>query len=480
MRTIFLFAYLCLLILPIVGCGTEKEVPPPPSVVLISLDTLRADALGCYGYHRDTSPVLDAFAKESVLFEQAIVQSTATPSSHAAMLTGINPTLLKVGSKFPQNELDLDPETASYGYGLIDDLTPTIQSRLREAGYRTAAFTAHDAWLGKKNGFHTGFDHFETGYPTAPENLERIDAWLQTDSQRPMFLFIHFYDVHSDFENLPYEVPAPFFGRYTSQYEGETFNLSKGDLKSSQLLQSMFKKEEKFTDREIQYIRDLYDEGVYYMDHHMKQLFDLLKKHGLYDNALVIITSDHGEEFQEHGGLLHYQYYDEILRVPLLMRFPNAQYAGLRVSPQVRCVDISQTVMDLADLAPLRMSNATSLMPLVDTLGGSGNWSGELDGSYSFDGWKAAYRTEQYKFYYRMNTESMLFDLKNDPDERNDIYNSEPDIANQLQERMKERFEHGYEMGGKLADKRKQSGRLEKDFSDDALKRLEELGYTGN
>ena len=459
------------------ACAEEPE-ERPPSVILISIDTLRADALGCYGYERDTSPVLDRFAAESVRFEQAIVQSTATPSSHAAMLTGVNPTVLKLGAKFPENEQELDPQTASYGYGLIDDLTPTLQSRLREAGFRTAGFTAHEAWLGPKNGFHTGFDHFQTGYLSAPENLARIEAWLENDSTRPAFLFIHFYDVHSDFADLPYRAPPPHFGRFSSGYQGSFDGLGEDGLKASTLLQQMFKQQRRFEEAEIRYIRDLYDDGVAYMDAQMQHLFDLLKRHGLYDDALVIVTSDHGEEFQEHGGLLHYQYFDEILRVPLLIRFPGGRFGGTLVSTQVRTVDIGQTALAACGLDPISMSQGVALQPLIQAAAEGVEWNASVGASLSFDGWKVAYRTDQYKFYGRWEERGLLYDLAADPNELSDISEEQSELAQQLRNRMLKQLKAGRVRGAQLAEERKRAGRGTQQFSEEDLRRLGELGYT--
>ncbi|MFH0946172.1 MAG: sulfatase [Planctomycetota bacterium] len=469
--------FLPLLLLLVLGCSDEKAAPRH-SVILISIDTLRADALGCYGYERDPSPVLDAFAAESVRFETTIVQSAATPSSHAAMLTSQSPAILKRGARFPENEQDLDPETASYGFGLIDGLTPTIQSRLHEAGFRTAAFTAHEAWLGEKNGFHTGFDHFETGYPDAPENIARVEKYLSSDDSRPLFLFIHFYDVHSDFENLPYRSPAPFFGRYSSWYTGD-FDGSGGDgLHSSRLLQAMHKGQERFEEEETRYVRDLYDEGVAFMDEQMGRLFDLLRRNGLYDESLVIVTADHGEEFQEHGGLLHYQHYDEVLKVPLLIRFPGGAHGGTVVRSQVRCVDISQTVLAHQDLPPLPSSQGVSLLRLVQESAEGLPSSGGIPPSFTYDGRKVAYRTDSYKVLGLWKEKGHLFDLKADPREQNDLSGVQVELFEKLSARLLDLVVKGLERGEKLADLRSKAGQEIKQFSEDDLRILEELGYT--
>ena len=469
--------FLPLLLLLIPGCSDEGTAPRR-SVILISIDTLRADALGCYGYERDTSPALDAFAAESVRFDTTIVPSAATPSSHAAMLTSLNPAILKIGTKFPEDEQALDPETASYGFGLIDELTPTIQSRLREAGFRTAAFTAHDAWLGKKNGFHTGFDHFETGYPDAPENIARIEKWLSSEDTRPLFLFIHFYDVHSDFENLPYRVPAPFFGRYSSWYTGEFDGSGDGELTSSRLLQAMHKGKQRFKEQEIRYVRDLYDEGVAFMDQEMGRLFDLLKRNGLYDESLVIVTADHGEEFQEHGGLLHYQHYDEVLRVPLLIRFPGGEHGGSVVRSQVRCVDIGQTVLEYQGLSPMNLSRGTSLLRLVRESSEGRPLSRGVGPSFTFDGRKVAYRTDRHKVLGRWKEKGELYDLKADPLERNDLSGEQTKLFEELKARLLDLLVKGRKMGEKFADLRSDAGQEIKQFSDEDLRLLEELGYT--
>ena len=461
----------------------EQGSPATPKtsvpVILISIDTLRADALGCHGYERDTTPVLDSFAQSAVRFENAIVQSNSTPSSHAAMLTGIDPTALRRGARVEAGERALDAETESYGYGLIDELTPTIQSRLREAGWTTGGFTAHEAWLGTKNGFHIGFDHFETGYDAAPENHARVQRWLETTPGRPLFLFVHDYDVHSDFQDLPYRVPPPFFGRYSSGYLGGFTGTGEGHRKASVLLQWMFLQGKSFGSEEIRYLRDLYDEGVRFTDHQVGSLFELLKRHGLWDEALIIVTADHGEEFQEHRGLLHYQLYDEVLHVPLLMRFPQARWGGVVVRPQVRCIDIVPTILDYLGLEPMEFSQGESLLPLIESAAAREISADAGRESFSFGRASGALRTRNAKLFARHDKREEFYDLASDPGERVNLIGRPSEEIERFRARLIELYKRASSMGDAIAAMRRHAGSKTNAFSDEDLERLRALGYTG-
>jgi arylsulfatase A-like enzyme len=168
---------------------------PNANIVLISIDTLRADHLGCYGYSRPTSPNLDEFSANAFVFERAYAQSHNTLVSHATMLTSLNPISHGALPKHP----------------LSDGIT-TLAEVLRSRGYRTAAVTSHPPWLNQKMGFGQGFDHFVTKDAPAERINRQVLKWLRTQTDRspqsgtaPIFLFIHYYDVHSDWRELPYE-----------------------------------------------------------------------------------------------------------------------------------------------------------------------------------------------------------------------------------------------------------------------------------
>ena len=188
----------------LIGCGPD---PPPPSFILVSLDAVRADHLGAYGYRRDTTPFLDSLARRGFLFEQAVAPSLNTLISHASLLTG----------------LPAWAHGATYGKG-VRPLHPNFTSvaeELSEQGYETAAFTAHGDWLNAEKGFAQGFGTFSSDYRPAEEVLGEAAAWLAAlPPEAPYFLFLHLYDVHSDYRGRPYAAPEPFGGRWAETKRG--------------------------------------------------------------------------------------------------------------------------------------------------------------------------------------------------------------------------------------------------------------------
>ncbi|MFQ5351305.1 MAG: sulfatase-like hydrolase/transferase, partial [Thermoanaerobaculia bacterium] len=181
-------------------CGSP---PPPPSFLLVSLDATRADHLGAYGYERDTTPFLDSLARRGFLFEQAVAPSLNTLISHASLLTG----------------LPAWAHTASYekgGRALHPNVT-TLAEELAAQGYQTAGFAAHGDWLNAEKGIAQGFGTFSSDYRAAEEVLDEAAAWLAAlPPEAPYFLFLHLYDVHSDYEGRPYGAPEPFRGRWAA------------------------------------------------------------------------------------------------------------------------------------------------------------------------------------------------------------------------------------------------------------------------
>lgn len=272
------------------------------NVVLISIDTCRADTLGCYGATVKT-PSIDALAREGVLFETAIAPAPMTLPSHATMLTGTIPPFHGVHD--------------NNDYRLGED-SETLAEILKSRGYRTGAIVSAfvlDRQFGLDQGFDTYLDHFDP--PRAAVNMaERRGAetsrlaieWLDKNADRPFFLFVHYFDPH-----FPYEAPAPFATQHTGRhvaYAGE----------------------------------------VSYADHCVGRVIDHLRERGLYDSTLIIVTSDHGEMLGEHAEDSHgYFIYQGAIRVPLVVRLPGGD-AGGRIADPVGLVDLAPTICDVLNL----------------------------------------------------------------------------------------------------------------------------------
>lgn len=320
-----------------------------PKVILVSLDTLRADHLSCYGYSRETSPYLDALSQESVLFENVYAQSSWTLPSHTSMLFSLNSASHQV----------------YYNDQRIDPALPSLASLLQQAGFIPYAFTG-GGYVSSIYGFAKGFHWYEEPAggrhaPLARDEAERLAAytsqWIKANLDKPFFLFLHTFQIHG-----PYDTPPPWNKKFLNEKAKWTRIALRQYLESSE-------KGLNFTPEEIQNIIDLYDAEIFYTDATLiKNLVETLKSSGIYDQTMLIITSDHGEEFYEHQGWLHGQtLYEEQLRVPLIIKFPHSRYKGKRLKPKVRLIDILPTVMETLDLPyPAKSFEGQSLLPVIE------------------------------------------------------------------------------------------------------------------
>jgi arylsulfatase A-like enzyme len=328
-----------------------------PNVVFIVLDTVRARSLSLYGYSRPTTPNLERWAKNAVVFDEAIAPTSWTFPSHASMFTG----------RWP-HELSADWQTP------LDNRFPTIAEVLRDRGYLTAGFAANVFYCTSEFGIARGFAHYEDypvsfsqflvssaigrelfsfslnvdlafhvrewiGYEEIPgrRNAAHINdaflTWLdRQDPSRPFFAFLNYLDAHQPF--LP---PAPFDTRF------------RGDRPRGNPAHSW---DRRWSSEEIQAETDAYDGAIAYLDHELGRLGDELERRGKWNDTLVIVTSDHGEHLGEHGFMRHGQtLYRDVLRVPLMFLLPGRTANGERVQEVVSLRDIPPTVMSVLNLS---------------------------------------------------------------------------------------------------------------------------------
>jgi arylsulfatase A-like enzyme len=322
----------CLLIVTalLLQACEQKSTPPKYdsvdyNVILISIDTLRADRLGAYGYKKETSPNIDTFAADSILFESSIAQAPSTLPSHASIFTGL----------FPVNHGAFAALQTP-----IPTKTPTIPEIMRDAGFRTISFNG-GGLVGAVYGFGRGFEH----YVTERDNDRfryKVDAatdWLDDNGDDKFFMFLHTYEVHD-----PYAPDPEYLALFETDYAGSISNNidSKeiGKINSDSFDLSA---------ADIEHVNNAYDAEIRSMDDAFGRLIAYLKDNNLYDNTVIIFTSDHGEEFGEHGyvGRHFFTLYDELIHVPLIVKMPDSQRAGVMVGEQVRGVDILPTLLDL-------------------------------------------------------------------------------------------------------------------------------------
>lgn len=335
---------------PILYAAVDRQADTPPNVLIISLDTLRADHLGCYGYSRDTSPNLDAIAKQSFVFEECIAPSSWTLPSHATMFTGLSPA-----------------SHGAYAFSTprLRDSCTTISELARDAGYLTAAFT-EGAYVGGQLGMYQGFDLYSNGRPTGPKTQGAVEetfgnglAWMERYREQPFFMFLHTYEIH-----WPYYSPQHFANKFTAapidpvQF---TEDIGKNDFSGAGF---MVITNDPGQRRDIV---DLYDGGIAHTDAVLGNLFARLKSSGLLENTIVVITSDHGEGFWEHGLASHgTMLYREVLHVPLIIRLPGKNPPSGRVSGLVALADLFPTLLERLGIDHPATEDAFSLNPLIN------------------------------------------------------------------------------------------------------------------
>ena len=291
---------------------TVAEDSPHPLVIVYLVDTLRADHLPLYGYSRDTAPELSHFAKDAVVFDQAIAPSSWTKPSVASLFT----SLLPRDHGCVQFYTPLDP-------GLV-----TLAERMRDHGYTTGAVVANPLVLAKNMHFDQGFSYFAA--PAAPGRAGQVVdaalAFLDARKGLPTFLYVHTMDAHT-----PYQPPPPFDRKFGPRPQPGRAAAEPSDYR---------------VPADLGRIVGQYDGAVAYGDQEFGRLLQGLQQRGLYDRAQVVFLSDHGEEFLDHGGWVHgHTLFDELVRVPLVVKYPGRREAGRRVAGQVQLLDVLPTIL---------------------------------------------------------------------------------------------------------------------------------------
>jgi arylsulfatase A-like enzyme len=374
---------------------------PLPNVILISLDTVRADHLSVHGYHRDTTPTLTRLAEEGIVFERAFTPTPWTVPAHMSVFTSLYPSVHSVSHLSRQS-----------------DMSPTLAEMLQQAGYLTAAFVA--PVLSPDYGFSEGFEHYFRTRRARPADLmvDRALEWLAKDPahptlpDQPFFLFLHLFDAHH-----PYEPPWPFDTAFISAYRPNILQLSASHP---------YSQDKNLAPDELSEIVGLYDGEIAYADNAVDRFLGHLDDLGLYDSSLIVVFGDHGEGFLEHGLMNHgNSVYEELIRVPLLLRLPGGRRAGTRVGDVVQLTDITPTVLEEVGREPLPVMQGSSLLRLLDSKD-----SGRA--AHASEAYAACLRTRSWKLIENppsrfrtipraLDVEYELYDLEEDPEEQNNL-----------------------------------------------------------
>lgn len=396
LRNCILFVFCLLLIFSPKGC---PSIIQRPNIVLIVIDALRADHLPFYGYPRNTAPILASLAEKSIVFENAYSAATFTVPAIASLFTSFFPTQhgLILNSLIVKQ---LQMGESEFQTPVIPLKMETIAEFLKKKGYRTLA-VSHNTFVSSKKGFARGFDVFETlPYDLASEGAVELNNEIrkiwdnEVRLKQPYFLYIHYMDPH-----FPYHEREPWYQDTSDKQK---------DLMA-------------------------YDSEIGYVDRNIGSLFHILEWE---KNTLVIITADHGEAFNDHDVNLHgNSLYQETLHVPLLFYFPQRYPKGDRITANVSTLDIYPTLQEITGTRPNKIFKGQSLLPLLEKAPGLSNDRYIYAHSLPYVEPFTSVIHKNWKYIQSANRKE-LYNLREDPGEKNNLYLIYPALARTLQNQL--------------------------------------------
>jgi arylsulfatase A-like enzyme len=431
------------------------------NVIVLLIDTLRASKLSIYNPKtRVKTPALDAFAAEGTVFERPQAPENWTKPSVASVLTSLHPATHNTkqdASKLPKSAL-------------------MLSEVYQKAGFETGSFIAN-GYVSNAFGFDQGWDHY-TNYIRERRNTNASNvfgeaaSWIEKNKDKRFFAYIHTIDPH-----VPYDPPDAFL----KMYDPEPYNGQVRNRRTHLMLDEVKKNPKKysFTRRDEERIEALHDGEISYHDEHFGHFLAKLRELGLQDDTIIVITSDHGEEFQEHGSWGHgHSVYQELLGVPLLFRWPGVIPAGVRVGPVVSTMDIGPTVLEATGVPIPKEFEGHSLMGFI-----RGDWPmGPYVAFSDFLDHRRVIRGGDWKLIIRGNLSQVIFDLKSDPGERKELDGRANPIAQRYLRTLHGQFLGAQDRGkwlaattDKLGEKRLRQEKQE--MTPELCRQLVALGY---
>jgi arylsulfatase A-like enzyme len=405
------------------GCQPKRD----PNVLILVIDALRPDHLGCYGYALDTSPAIDGLARRGVLFTDATSLSSYTRAAVPSIFASVHPGAHGVLSQGRQVEM-------------LSDEYPTLAETLKERGYVTAAFAPNPS-LHRAFNFDQGFDLYDDDFQvagpktqdfeTARKINERTLAWLRGHREKPFFAYLHYRDVHA-----PYVPPPPYDRMFDSPGQGRP--LTEAEYKSQP---SDMRSPRRY--RDLGSYVEQYDGEIRYTDDHLARFLDTLSKEGFLDDTVIFLTADHGESFLEHGSWTHGTgLYEELMRVPLLLVLPKERTKGRRVAAPVQTTDIYPTILELLNVEiPAGLQGRSLLKAIQGQADPNRPVFSEALVNRRLRPWNfgqlVAVRSGGWKLIYnRWNRSGELYNLARDPAEKQNLADREPERARDLLRRI--------------------------------------------
>ncbi len=440
------------------GPQRPSNASAAPNVLIITIDTLRADHLGCYGYFRDTSPNIDALAAVAIVFERCLAPVAQTLPTHMSLFTGVYP--LEHG--FQANRTKGDQRWVP------SPVLKTFATVLSDNGYTTAGFISA-APIKKITGMAAGFSFWSEPNDrtvTADDTTRRVIDWLEGEPSEPFMLWVHYFDTHA-----PYEPRPPYDTLYTTDDGLEAYLALRRFSDTAPKRYRKPRGEEGIRVKDTRTDNNLYDGELRFIDDHVGKLFDVLKRRGLWERLAILLTADHGEGLGQHGREGHGRVWREQLHVPLMMRIPGR--APKRVAVPLSSVDVLPTFLALARDVPTEAFLAQCVgVNVLDADGASRPIYGQMPAGHKQD--KIILRSISlagWRFILDAVDGDKLFYLDADPYELNNVAEQYPDKAAKYRTRLQQMVAAQTRRG-----RQNQAGRVEA-IDRGHREALEALGY---
>jgi len=413
----------------------------PERVVLIVVDTLRADHLGCYGYFRNTSPTIDMLAKGGVLFPDAHATAIATGPAFTSIMTGLYPI---------HHECYCTPFNIPNLFS-IDDEIRTFPEQVWESGYTTCAFDGLFSFASPMKQMVRGFEYYinycftakmKTNEPKRRQSAhgflghfpaetpggvinQRLLPWIKEHKDERFFLFVHYWDPHAPY-NQPQEYRSIFHHR-----KGDLSDLEVRRAKAGYEYVSGWGKVGELWEKDSPLSIDLYDGGIRYVDSIIREVIEGLKEHGIIEDSIIILTSDHGEQLGQHGIYGHGGLHEAVSQIPLIIYGPAIIPSGKKILGYVQHVDIGPTILDLIGVKSESPADGISLVPIIE---GKGEARQEI---FLEDEEERAFIQGKWKYIYDYESErEALYDVEEDPMEILNLAQKERDLKEKMKETL--------------------------------------------
>lgn len=427
-----------------------------PNVLLLSVDSMAAGHLACYGYHCPTSPTMDRLAQSGILFENVIAQTNWTKPALASMLTSLYPSVHKTDSRGEAGDrTDVQPRQQA---NVLDDRFRTLAQEFKDGGYVTAGIS-NGGYAHSFFGFDRGFDFYSNQGGGLKSCAYQFLTWVLRNPGAPFFGFIHCWDAH-----FPYLDRAPYNQRFVKRRSKIVLD---ADTRSK-----INNREMALTDEEREFLKGLFDGAINYVDHQIAGIVQELKRLGLDRNTILVITADHGEAFMEHGVVEHTAcLYNEVLRIPLILSGPGLS-RGKRIPAQVRSIDIMPTLLDLCGVTPTSEIQGASLLPWITDARRDHLAAGS---ETQRTGGQKAYSDGHHKIIRKHAHQVEVYDLVADPEEKYNIATANPRLCSAMEAQLRAWEHNSSELAARYWSDNGEEQSTE--MAPEVVERLRDLGY---